>query len=136
MIIRAKTKEITPTNHSRSRQCNEPITITCNSLVAREKSCVHGVVGFGFDSHRVKNWCESFEPITKHSNRNHVITFDSHFKTALDMTVIVNQWESKPKPFAPRTCDFSRASSELQVIAGDCDWFMVLFIPVVIAWSE
>ena len=47
-----------------------------------------------------------------------------------------NQWEAKPKPFAPRTRDFSRASSELQVIARDCDWFMALFIPVVIGWSH
>ena len=30
-----------------------------------------------------KNWRESFKPITKRSNRNHVITFDSHLKTAL-----------------------------------------------------
>ena len=59
------------------------LTITCNSLVAREKSRVHGAVGFDFDSHRLKNWRESFKPITKRSNRNHVITFDSHLKTAL-----------------------------------------------------
>ena len=30
-----------------------------------------------------KNWRESLKPITKRSNRNHVITFDSHLKTAL-----------------------------------------------------
>ena len=59
------------------------LAITCNSLVAREKSRVHGVVCFGFDSHWLKNWRESFKPITKGSNRNHVITFDSHLKTAL-----------------------------------------------------
>ena len=56
------------------------LEITCNSLKAREKSRVHGAIGFGFDSH----WRESFKPITKRSNRNHVITFDSHLKTALD----------------------------------------------------
>jgi len=38
------------------------VAITCNSLVAREKS---------------------FKPITKRSNRNHVVTFESHLKTAL-----------------------------------------------------
>ena len=59
------------------------LAITCNSLQAREKSRVHGVIGFGFDSHWLKNWRESFKPITKLSNRNHVITFDSHLKTAL-----------------------------------------------------
>ena len=57
------------------------LALTCNSLVAREKSRVHGAVGFGFDSHWLKNWRES---ITKRSNRNYVITFDSHFKTALN----------------------------------------------------
>ena len=58
--------------------------ITCNSLKAREKSRVRGAIGFGFASHRLKNWRESFKPITKRSNRNHVITFDGHLKTALN----------------------------------------------------
>ena len=43
------------------------LAITCNSLVAREKSRLHGAACFGFDSH----W------FTKRSNRNHVITFDT-----------------------------------------------------------
>ena len=34
----------------------------------------------------MKNWCESFKLITKRSNCNHVITFDSHLKTALTKT--------------------------------------------------
>ena len=51
------------------------LAITCNSLEAREKSRVHGAIGFGFTFHWLK--------ITKRSNHNHVITFDSHFKTAL-----------------------------------------------------
>ena len=60
------------------------LAITCNSLKAREKSRVRGAIGFGFDSdHWLKNWRESFKPITKRSNRNHVIAFDSHLKTAL-----------------------------------------------------
>jgi len=59
------------------------LTITCNSLQAREKSRVHGAIGFGFASQWLKNWRESFKPITKLSNRNHVITFDNHLKTAL-----------------------------------------------------
>ena len=50
------------------------LEITCNSLEAREKSRVYGVIGFGFYSHRLKNWRESFKPITKRSSRNHVIT--------------------------------------------------------------
>ena len=59
------------------------LAITCNSLEAREKSRVRGAIGFGFDSHWLKNWRESFKPITKRSSRNHAITFDSHLKTAL-----------------------------------------------------
>ena len=64
---------------------SESLAVTCTSLEAREKSRGHGVTGFGFgfDSHWLKNWRESLKPITKRSNRNHVITFDSHLKTAL-----------------------------------------------------
>jgi len=61
------------------------LAITCNSLEAREKSRVHGAIGFCFASHWLKYWRYSFKPITKRSNRNHVITFDSHLKTALSM---------------------------------------------------
>ena len=68
------------------------LAITCNSLEAREKSRVHGKIGFGFGfaSHWLKNWRECFKPITKRSNRNHVITFDSHLKTAL-----VGNWNTE-----------------------------------------
>ena len=62
------------------------LAITCNSPEAREISRVHGAIGFGFASQWLKNWRESFKPITKRSNRNHVITFDSHLKTALPVT--------------------------------------------------
>ena len=58
-------------------------------LKAREKSRVHDAVGFGFDSHWLKNWRESFKPITKRSNRNHVITFDNHLKTTLIIIMII-----------------------------------------------
>ena len=59
------------------------LAITCNSLEARGKSRVPGAIGFGCTSHWLKNWRDPFKPITKRSNRNHVITFDSHLKTAL-----------------------------------------------------
>ena len=62
------------------------LAIICNLLKAREKSRLHGAIGFGFASHRLKNWRESFKPIIKRSNRNHVITFDSYLKTALSLT--------------------------------------------------
>ena len=57
------------------------LATTCNSLKAREKSRVRGAISFA--SRWWKNWCESCEPITKRSNRNHVTTFDSHLKIAL-----------------------------------------------------
>ena len=59
------------------------LEVTCNLLKAREKSRVQGAIGFGLSSDWLKNWRETFQPITKRSNRNHVITFDSHLKTAL-----------------------------------------------------
>ena len=57
---------------------SEFLAITCHSLEVHEKSRVHGAIGFGFASHWLKNRRESFKPITKRSDRNHVITFDSH----------------------------------------------------------
>ena len=76
----------TGTNSSKNQ--SQFLAITCNSPEAREKSRVHGAIGFGFGfaSHWLKNWREVFKPITKRSNLNHVITFDSHLKTALSET--------------------------------------------------
>ena len=64
---------------------SQSLAINCNSLKAREKSRVHGAIGFGFASHWLIDWRDSFKPITKRSNGNHVITFDSHLKTALTL---------------------------------------------------
>ena len=50
---------------------------------------MHGAIGFGFDSHWLKNWRESLKPITKRSNHNHIITFDSHLKTALNTVLLI-----------------------------------------------
>jgi len=36
------------------------LAITCNSLEAREKSRVHGAIGFGVASHWLKNWRDFF----------------------------------------------------------------------------
>ena len=47
-----------------------------------------------------------------------------------------NQLEAKPKPIAPPTRDFYRVSTELQVIARNCDWFVALPAPVVIGRSN
>ena len=43
---------------------------------------------------------------------------------------------SNPKPIPLCTRDLSRASSELQVIARNCDWFIALSAPVVIGRSN
>ena len=63
------------------------LAITCNTVTHSKrgkKSRVCGAIGFGLDSHWLRiGWHESFTPITKPSNRNHVITFDSHLKTSL-----------------------------------------------------
>ena len=82
---KTKTKAITPITTGADSATNQSqfLEITCNTLKAREKSRVHGAIAFGFASHWLKNWRESFKPITKRSNRNYIITFDSHLKTAL-----------------------------------------------------
>ena len=72
------------------------------------------------------------------------MTVESNFVIAIatlsvglkDSRQFFNQREAKPKPIAPCTRDFSRASSELQVIARNSDWFMALFVPVVIGRSN
>ena len=52
-----------------------------------------------------------------------------------DSCQFFNQW--KAKPIAPCSHGFSRASSKLRVIARNyCDWFMALFVPVVIGQSD
>ena len=67
---------------------SEFLAITCNSPEAWEKSRVHGAISFGFTTHWLKIWHDSFKPITKRSNRNHENTFDSHLKTALKAITI------------------------------------------------
>ena len=85
-------RPITTVAESAMNQSNF-LAITCNSLEAREKSRVHGAIGFGFGfgfaSHWLKNWRESLKLITKRSNRNHVISFDSHLKTVLIALVLI-----------------------------------------------
>ena len=76
-----------PFGKPKPKQLLRPITTGAGSAMNQsqflEKSRVQGTIAFGFASHWLKNWRDSFKPITKRSNRNHVITFDSHLKTAL-----------------------------------------------------
>ena len=53
-----------------------------------------------------------------------------------DSRQFFNKREPKLRPIALRTHDFSRASSELHVIAGNCDCLIALSAPVVIGRSN
>ena len=104
------------------------LAFTYNSLEAREKSRVDGAIGFGFASHWLKNWRESFKPITKRRNRNHVTTFDSHLKTALRKKTQTNH--TLCTRFFPL---FDQVTGT--VIARNSDSFIALFAPAVIGRS-
>ena len=67
---------------------------------------------------------------------NYVIAIATPSDWLTRVAPVFNQWEAKPKPIAPCTRDFSRASLELQVIARNFDWFIALFVPVVIGRSD
>ena len=68
------------------------LAIIWNLFKAQEKSRVHGAIGFGFASHWLKNWRDPFQPIIKRNNRNHVITFGSHLKTALKRSIFHDEF--------------------------------------------
>ena len=70
------------------------------------------------------------------------MTVESNYAIAIAIATLID-WlkrlapvfqpmRSKTKTNRTRTRDFSRALSELQIIARNCDWFIVLFAPVVI----
>ena len=68
------------------------------------------------------------------------MTVDSNYVIAI---ATLSDWLKRVAPvFQPMRSktktyrDLSRASSELQVIARICDWFMALFVPVVIGRSN
>jgi len=63
---------------------------------------------------------------------NYVIAIATLSDWLKRLAPVFQPMRSKTKTIAPCTRDFSRASSELQVIARNCDWFMSLFVPVVI----
>ena len=66
---------------------------------------------------------------------NYVIAIDTLSDWLKRLAPVFQPTRSKPEPIAPRMRDFSRAMSELQVIARNCDWF-ILFAPVVIGWRN
>ena len=71
---------------------SEYLAITCNLLKAREKLRVQGAICFGFTSNWLKNLRGTFKPITKRSNHNCVITFDSHLRTAPSLVLHRTNW--------------------------------------------
>ena len=103
------------------------LAITCNSLEARERSPVHGAIGFGLASYWSKNWRESFKPITKRSNRNHGITFDSHLKTALSYhggnLSQINSFDTKffTSPLTQQTTVSSETKSFICLLFTGCE---------------
>ena len=59
------------------------LVIVCNSLKARENSREHCAIGFGFALILIGWKTGASLLITKRSNGNQVIAFDSHLKIAL-----------------------------------------------------
>ena len=98
------------------------LAIICNSVEAREKSRVRGAIGFGFASHWLKNWRESFKPITKRSNRNHVITFASYLKTALSVNMIIESSVQQLRSHAER----ATKTSQTYIINNETQQFCTL----------
>ena len=62
------------------------LIISHNLRKAREKWREHGIIGFDFACHWLKNWREILKQVTKPSNRNRVIIFNIRLKTALSTT--------------------------------------------------
>ena len=81
-LRKTTTEVITPINNNESKQRNEEtnenflkLPVACSKR--GKKSRVQGRIGFDFASHWLKDWRESFTPISKRINRNCVITFHS-----------------------------------------------------------
>ena len=56
------------------KQLLRPITTGAGSARSAGKLRLYGAIGFCFDSQWLKNWRESFKPITKRSNLRPIIT--------------------------------------------------------------
>ena len=67
---------------------------------------------------------------------NYVIAIATLSDWLKRLAPIFQPMRSKTKQIAPCTRNFSRALSELQVIARNCDWFIALSAPVVIGRSN
>ena len=83
---RTTANAITPINQNGRKQRDEEFfEITSSLLKAREKPRVQGAIGFDFVSHWLKNWRESFTPISKRSNHNRPISIYSGARDLLQV---------------------------------------------------
>ena len=123
-VEKPKPKQLLPpitTGRNSSMDQSQFLAITCNSLKAREKS---RAIGFGFASHWLKNWRDSFKPITKRSNRNPLIILLS---TVTWKLLYINAFLVRcygPVLFFPRLTPVARTSSPASRSASipcDCE---------------
>ena len=107
-VVKPKPKSLLrpiSTGANRAMNQSEVVPITCNLLKARENHASNvgtlkvQLVSIGFASNWLQIWYETFKPIIKLSNRNHVITFDGHLKNALlwdkNIVSVLLLWEAK-----------------------------------------
>ena len=73
--------------------------------------------------------------MTVESNYVFAITTLSDWLKRLALVFLTNEEQNQNESHLACTRDFSSATSELQIIARNCDWFIALFVPVVIGGS-
>ena len=103
---------------------SEFLATTWNLLKARGKSREQGAIGFGFSSHWLKNRCKIFKPITERNNRNRVITFDSHSKTAL--LPFLQEHTEVTRKFGMSRVKIAKTNEEGPTLEGSAFEFSVL----------
>ena len=81
----------------------------CSNLQQLE----HSAIGFTFASDWLKNCREIFNQITDRSNRNRVITFDSHLETSLRSQIAVPIETVAPSRFTKVPKLFGRILGDL-----------------------
>ena len=95
------------------------------------------LLGLMMGLHQMHKWrlnYYSFRAVFKWLSK--VITWLRLLRLVIGLKESRQFFDAKPKAIASRTRDSPRASSELQVIARNCDWFIALFVPVVIGRSN
>ena len=83
----------------------------------REKWREHGVIGFVFACHWLKNWREILKPVTNCSNPNRVIIWNTHLKIALSATLNLANMLAQSHPRGLRAKG-GRKSLETKLVNG------------------